>query len=464
MVRLVVALVIALGVRTSAASIRGGEGNTPLNDPGWPAGAAGLFNHPGRVAWWEGPPYGGGQWHAECRGTAEDLSAVLADFAKIDAKIKRVFVHDGAGKSFWLNPNDEPEKRAAARIDWSFTVWQPESWARLRGLPSDLNPTAAADEAPPARIDVYVGRLDWSKVAVPEGLEVVDERLEAHGYTAADGVVLEGAATDLATRRPLGGASVRLEKVAPRETGGYDHPLLEETRADERGRWAFKGVPAAWVRVVVSAEGYAGRVAGYYRFDGQPRWLAVDGCGLAPSARVSGRVVDEAGAGLAGVEVRLANVGPEGAGRYETPAELVGTTDEDGRFAIEGAPAGRATVWVRKEGYVRPGLGPDVETPADGVALAMQRAASLRVGVDFSGKLRPGQYLVELEPEGGHVVGSFGGSGAIDEKNQIRFENVPAGRYMLKGYPNPHGLEEETDPVVVELEGGRENEATLRAK
>ena len=36
-------------------------------------GAAAIFNHPGRIAWWEGPPFGGGQWHAECRGDAKAL-------------------------------------------------------------------------------------------------------------------------------------------------------------------------------------------------------------------------------------------------------------------------------------------------------------------------------------------------------------------------------------------------------
>ena len=70
-----------------------------------PEGAAAIFNHPGRVAWWEGPPFGGGQWHAECRGDAKALNAVLADFAKLDVKIKRVVVHDGTGHSFWLAPN-----------------------------------------------------------------------------------------------------------------------------------------------------------------------------------------------------------------------------------------------------------------------------------------------------------------------------------------------------------------------
>src|SRR4051812_32814306 len=100
------------------ALITGGEGNKPIADPGWPAGAAAIFNHAGRIAWWEGPPFGGGQWHAECRGDAKTLNAVLADFARMGAKIKRVVVHDGAGHSFWLAPNGEPEKLAAAKVDW----------------------------------------------------------------------------------------------------------------------------------------------------------------------------------------------------------------------------------------------------------------------------------------------------------------------------------------------------------
>src|SRR6516164_3024778 len=107
-------LVAALAVaapREALALIQGGEGNTPLPDPGWPKGAAAIFNHAGRIAWWEGPPFGGGQWHAECRGDAKALSAVLADFAKLDVKSKRVVLHDGVGNSFWLNPNNEPAKR-----------------------------------------------------------------------------------------------------------------------------------------------------------------------------------------------------------------------------------------------------------------------------------------------------------------------------------------------------------------
>ena len=63
--------IAAVPFRQAVALITGGEGNGPIADPGWPKGAAAIFNNPARIAWWEGPPFGGGQWHAECRGDAK---------------------------------------------------------------------------------------------------------------------------------------------------------------------------------------------------------------------------------------------------------------------------------------------------------------------------------------------------------------------------------------------------------
>src|SRR6516225_4263623 len=123
------------------ALILGGEGNSPVADPGWPKGAAAIFNVKARIAYWEGPPFGGGQWHAECRGDATVLSGVLADFAVLDVKNKRVVLHDGVGQSFWLNMNNEPAKRDRAKMDWMVMIWEPARWQRLRQLPADLNPT-----------------------------------------------------------------------------------------------------------------------------------------------------------------------------------------------------------------------------------------------------------------------------------------------------------------------------------
>ena len=119
---LVAFVVTVLIPATASALILGGTGNDPLGDPGWPVGAAAVFNVRSRVAYWEGPPFGGGQWHAECRGNTDAFNEALEKFARIEAKRKQLVVHDGVGRSFWLNLNDEEEQRRAARMDWKFTV------------------------------------------------------------------------------------------------------------------------------------------------------------------------------------------------------------------------------------------------------------------------------------------------------------------------------------------------------
>ena len=312
---LLVLAMAAVPLREASALITGGEGNKPIADPGWPKGAAAIFNHPGRVAWWEGPPFGGGQWHAECRGNAGALNVVLADFARLDVKTKRVVVHDGIGRSFWLNPNDLPAKRDAARVDWTFAVWQPANWERLRKMPADLNPIDPDDAAkgPPAQVDVFAGGgLRWADVVVPEGLQVIDQRLEAHGFTPDDGAVIEGKVVDLATQRPLA-ARMRLERVEPQPKGGYRYPVAAEAVANAEGRWVLKKAPAGWHRVVVEADGYLPRVVGYLRSDGEAQWSSYGG-ELARPGTVSGRVTDEEGRPLAGVEVQFANLVAGGRG------------------------------------------------------------------------------------------------------------------------------------------------------
>jgi hypothetical protein len=162
--------------------------------------------------------------------------------------------------------------------------------------------------------------------------------------------------------------------------------------------------------------------------------------------------------------VRLDNVQPESGGRYESPLEYTVKTGADGRFRAEQVPRGTATIWVHKPGYCRPGLGLSIATPRDDITLQMRKSASVRVTVDFTGKERPAGYIVSLAPEGGEVVGSYGGSGNIDATNQMTFDNVPPGRYALRGRPNPGSDAEETLPVTVDLTGGQAAEVTLKAK
>jgi hypothetical protein len=444
------------------ALIEGGTGNTPLRDPGWPKGAAAIFNHPGRVAYWVGPPFGGGQWHSECRGDVKALNAVLADFAKIDAKVKRVVVHDGVGHSFWLAPNREPAKLAAAKIDWMFIVWEPSTWERLRKLPTDLNPAAPTDSSPPVQLDVFTANIKWADMIVPNGIEIRDQRMEAHGYTPADGLVLEGIVRDLSNKQPIS-ATIKIEKVEPQKKGGYNYPVVTETKTDQNGRWVIKKAPTGWVRIVGSADGFAPRVVSYQRYDEQPRWQQFD-AGLARGGAVSGRVVDDEGKPLADADVRLGNVTPQGGGRYQSPNDYEAKTDADGRFRIEPVPVGNVAIWVHKSGYVRPGLGQSVKTPSEDVELRMGKSASVRVVIDFTGKERPTGYMVRIAPEGGEKIGSYGGSGDINAEGVMSFKDMPPGKYIIRGRPNPGSDPEETEPLTVDLKGGEVREVTIKAK
>jgi hypothetical protein len=466
-VRLLVA--IAAGVvsgQMAHALITGGEGNSPIADPGWPQGAAAIFNDSGRIAWWVGRPFGGGEWHADCRGDAQTLSAVLVNFTKLDLKTKRLILHDGVGQSFWLNPNRERAKRAAAKIDWAFTVWQNGSWARMRKLPAHLKPpdVGDADKGPPVEIDVFTGgNVHWCNVLVPAGLEVIDERLQAHGFTTADGNVLEGKVVDSTTRRPVA-ARMQLDRIES-QPRGYRYTKVTEAVADKQGRWVLKKAPEGWYRLVVQAEGYVPRVAGYSPLDDQPGWHQYD-CGLTRAASISGRVTDDAGKPLANVLVQLRDIVTAGSGGYQSPKESVCKTAADGRFHSDQVPVGKARLWLRKAGYVHPGLGPTISLPAKDVELSMERSARVRVTVDFAAKQRPEAYQVEIEAAGGPAVGRWGGAGNIDQKNQIVFADVPPGRYLIHGHPNPYSTtgREKTTPITIDLKEGQSAEVALSAK
>jgi hypothetical protein len=457
--------ILAVPFRQAVALIRGGEGNRPIADPGWPKGAAVIFNNPARIAWWQGPAFGGGQWHAECRGDAKALSAVLTDFARLDVKTKRVIVHDGVGASSWLHLNGEPAKKAEARIDWTFMVWQPANWEHLRKLPADLNPTGAgdADKGAPSHIDVYTGgTLRWSDVIVPEGLEVIDQRLGAHGFTTADGIVLEGKVVDLATKRPLA-ARMRLQRIEPQPKGGYHYTVVAEAVADAQGRWVLKQAPAGWHRLVLEANGFVPRIVGYAWLDDQPHWQSYDGSLSRPVA-VTGRITDHDGHPLADVEVQIRHVVSEVDGSYQSPQEYTVRTGVDGRFRSDQLPVGRATIWLKKSVYCRLGLSKPITLPAKDVELTMIKSARVRVTVDFTGTDRPTEYIVSLQPESGEIVGKWSGSGRIDANNQIEFHDVPPGRYVLQGRPNPFRRDQKTRPMPIGLDGGRTIEVTLPAK
>ncbi len=94
----------------------------------------------------------------------------------------------------------------------------------------------------------------------------------------------------------------------------------------------------------------------------------------------------------------------------------------------------------------------------------MQPSAKLQVRVDFSATTRPEGYIVNIKPEGGEKVGSWGGSANLDAENQHTFENIPPGKYIITGRPNPGSDNQETAPEVVDLKGGKTTELAIKAK
>ena len=236
-------------------------------------------------------------------------------------------------------------------------VWQSDSWDALRKLPSDLNPTDAGDagQGPPAEIDAYAGgNIRWSDVIIPKGLE--------------------GSSTNGGGPRLHNGGRSGARRQGPRSC----HPAARRRagaiaahRAASQGRIPLHGcgpgsrrcpgplgpekAPAGWQQIVVEADDYVPRIAGYAQFDDQPGWHSYD-CGLSHPASVSGRISDDAGKPLADVDVRLADVVCGGSGCYESPQEYQSKTDGDGRFRLDQVPIGNAAIWLHKAGYCRLGF------------------------------------------------------------------------------------------------------------
>jgi hypothetical protein len=146
---------------TASPSIIVALGNDPVFDPGWPSGTLKVANSKQRIAWWQGPPFGGGEWHFLYRGTAETFLGFMQAFAGIGSQIRDLVIHDGP----YVDPAINGFRPGLdARVDWTMTVWEPEKW----------NHSHRSQPIPPPRMDVYVGGglLDWNDVHVPAGIRI----------------------------------------------------------------------------------------------------------------------------------------------------------------------------------------------------------------------------------------------------------------------------------------------------
>ena len=397
--------------------------DSPIRDMGWPKGVVEVANLPSRYRWVEGPPFGGGEYRFEYQGYAQDFNEALERFAEIRAPKLELVVHDGPGRNYAANDDEQQG------VDWAFTIWVSRSFYRLYKKPEAhamADAPGYGEPLPPPRIDIYVwkgGSINWKDVVIPAGIEVIDERAASAGITPVGGGVLVGSVYDMGTGKPVEGAVVSLVQ--------YGRGVKPETAptgtVDADGAFRIDCIPKGSYRVHLEADGYAPREAPYYI----NRELAYEKrvVYLAQSAAVRGTVVDPEGNPVPGAQVHAwTPVALDGKGYRLINGPHSAVTDEAGLFKFAGLP----------EGYIHLRCSGDWNSntmfelypaPSDAIRLTAVRTGTIRgTLIDSSGE--PVSGTVQLVPEG-DPAGRWHGSATADENGAFEILNVPPDDYLL---------------------------------
>jgi hypothetical protein len=442
------------------ALITGARGNSPVENHGWPEGCVEVANLSTRLGWWEGPPFGGGEYHFEYRGDVNLFQTALDLLAKVESKERVLIVHDGPIESFWLK--DEKDPKNDARYDWSFTVWNPKSYDQLYNNPkstfSARDPSGHFRQPlPQPQIDVYIGGapagagVDWSRVTVPPGVTVKDERASANGYPPDAGSVLRGRVTDLATSQPIGGAKVVVTKYSGK---GQEYEDVASATAGDDGKFELLHVPSGSFRIHAMANGYATRLIGYATFRGDTL-KEFPSATLAAAKQLSGGVALGDGKPVAGLTVRVDSlISADGKGYIPLDSPQA-VTDAKGHFTFDGLPAGSCQLFVHGTGYTQKAVLKRHNIPADDLVIRMSAAGNVRGKLTRNGEVPTDQsYIASIIPEGGERVGAWSGGMDVKADGTFEFTDVPPGRYTVTARPNPGPVLKGKDPnekaIVVE--------------
>lgn len=415
----------------SHALITGDVGNRPVHDRAWPEGTLQLANLKIRLGWWEGPPFGGGEYHFLYRGDTKAFADSLDKFSKINTPEKVLVIHEGAQSSFWLRNEKD------ASVNWELTVWSPQNWHQLYNDPTSYfsadRPHFRQPVAPP-KLDVYLtGSIDWSKITVPPGITIIDRRLSSVGLDASEGAVVQGQVFDMQTSKPIVDAELILEPRQDKTTGTLTRKTI---RSNQRGEFDLRKIPPATYQLLVQAEGYASRQLGHEAI-GKQTLLTYKNIQLVKATSIAGRLLDNSGISIANAKVRMRNpMAIDGRG-YSMPVLPTTTTDENGEFSFDAVPTGFTQFFCSAEGYHFSDLFSVHKVPGVSPELKMSAAGSIQVKVlDQDGLPLIGDHIISIEPEG-DPIGKWGGSAKVDTKaGKNIFQRVPPGKYKVEAHPN----------------------------
>jgi hypothetical protein len=463
------AILIACGMLLSGTSsawalITGSIGNDPIPDSNWPEGTLAIANLKNRLGWWEGPPFGGGEYHFLYRCDAKALNETLVLLSKIDAPVVEVEVHSGPQDSFWLNNRADLNQKGAdkgkldSRIDWEFVVWTPGSYHRLFNHPSAI---ISADQPnfrqpiPAPKLAVYVGGglIDWKNVQVPKNVKIVD-----HVTDRKPGVVtasLKGKVYNIVTSKPVNEATISLTKHDKQGKA----ESVQSVQTDKSGVFEIKDIPAAvrtvWYSLSVESEGLAARNLGYRTFEpGSTQNLTTY---LSPLEKVQGRVVDDQDQPVVGAEVSAMTIlGIDGKG-YTMKDRPAVKTDAEGRFTIE-LPAGSVYMSCRSGQLLQKNFLKLHEVPTRDMLLEMEGTTTVTIRLINDQNQPISDKVVSLEPKR-DPIGKWGGMSNTDAEGKVVFEGVPPGEYVIR----PDGPNAKHTKAVT-IRGGKPQEISFTTK
>ncbi len=462
------------------------EGNSPVPNIGWPTGTEEVANLPSRLGFMVGPPFGGGSFFFKysCEDTNE-FNDALEKFSKIivpsltcgtlrsfTGHISRIHVekplllavHDWApdeigGREFGNKP-----------AVWTFTVWSPRNFYRLYYGPENASFSDHPNywqTVPPPRIDVYVGDdspIVWDQVDIPNNIEIVDKRRESAPVNLEKGGEIQGRLFDMKTHQVIAEADVVLVN---RDRNKQSEKELKTT-SNENGYYEITEIPEGYYQIHVHAENYVSRNIGTFDNRSGYKFLEMDTLLITPGS-LQGSVTDPDGNPIRGLQVEAENtMGIDGLG-YICVQKPSTTTDGNGQFTLSSLPEGYTQIRCRA-----PSLHQETnlfeiyrvsnfpEERSKDIHIIMTGTGVVEGKVTGPNGNPPScEFIVEIEPKGGHKVGSWGGSMKCKPDGTFAFKGVPPGEYLLTAHPNPMRQGEASEPIKVTMEAGRTVEVEI---
>ncbi len=456
-------------------------GNEPIGDHGWPVGSLELANLPTRVSWWAGPPFGTGsmyEFQYNCEQTAQFNEALTA-FAAIKVNRLELVVHNGP-KIDWLG------EQKGNRIDWTFTIWNPQDWDRMNNSsrsvyrvgdsgPEKPVPRAKKPVSAP-RVDVYIGGncpIIWKEVKIPKKLIVSDKRPGSVAKKFADKGLIRGKVFDRQTKKPIAAATiVLLNRVEPPEankdrratsrTVGYDWQKLMQNTTNANGFCQIENIPLGTYQIHITADGFA--PIGLEIYDNRRPEIYEFDAGLLKTGYIKGIAVDTNGKPLAGVAVSAGNfIGVDGT-EYPFLSESPVVTNEKGEFEISELPKGFASIRCQGQGLHQTGsIFQMYPIPSDKLKLTMEGTGTVRGKVlTEKGSAPTGQIVLEIETPGEEKIGKWGYSGYLSKDGTFNISGIPPGEYIISARPNPSSASYKPNEQKIIVEPGKTIEIEIR--